>query len=139
MKRSSQVALLLMGVTSAGASAYALMPPRGCVAPEKPAAMAPGAVNPQTLAPGGAPGVQPAVQPAAPCQPSRRSYWGYRSYWSGRSYGYSSTTTQPSGRRSLFSPSRSHTSVPSVGHSGTGARGGFGSTGHSVSGHSSGT
>ena len=136
MKRSSQVALLLMGVTGAGASAYALMPPRGCVAPEKPAAMAPGAINPQTLAPGiAANGKQATV----PCEPGRRSTWTRTSYWSGRSYyGYGSSTTQPTARRSLFSPSRSHTSVPSVGHS-SGARGGFGSTGHSAGAHASGT
>jgi hypothetical protein len=139
MKRSSQVALLLMGVTSAGAATYAVMPTRNCVAPDKPAALAPGAVNPQTLAPGGAPAVAPNAQQAVPCPPSRRSSWYYRSYWSGRNYGYSSSPTQPSARRSLFSPSRTHTSVPSVGHrSGSGSRG-FGSTGHSVSGHSSGT
>ena len=135
MKRSAQVALLLMGVTGAGASAYAILPPRACTAPDKPAALAPGAVNPQTLAPG----VAPAVQPAAPCVRSRYSSWGYRSYWSSRSYSYNSSTTQPTARRSLFSPSRSHTSVPSVGRSGTGSRSGFGSTGHSVGAHSSGT
>ena len=133
MKRSSQVALLLMGVTSAGASSYALLPPRDCTAPEKAAAIAPGAINPQTLAPGGAlDGKQ-----ATPCDTSRRSSWGHRSYWSNRSYAYGSPQTQTSGRRSLFSPSTSHTSVPSVGRSG-GFRGGFGGTGHSVSAHSSG-
>lgn len=138
MKRSSQVALLLMGVTSAGASAYALMPPRGCVAPEKPAAMTPGAINPQILAPGIA---ADGKQAAAPCEPGRRSTWTRSSYWSSRSYygyGYGSSTTQPTARRSLFSPSRSHTSVPSVGH-GIGSRGGFGSTGHSAGAHASGT
>ena len=135
MKRSAQVALLLMGVTGAGASAYAVLPARECTAPDKPAAMAPGAINPQTLAPG----VAPVVQPAVPCDRSRFSSWGHRSYWSTRSYSYNSSPTQPSGRRSLFSPSRSHTSVPSVGHSGTGSHGGFGSTGHSVGAHSSGS
>ena len=136
MKRSSQVALLLMGVTSAGASAYALMPPRGCVAPEKPAALTAGAINPQILAPGA---VADGKQAAVPCEPGRRSTWTRSSYWSSRSYySYGSSSTQPTARRSLFSPSRSHTSVPSVGH-GIGSRGGFGSTGHSVSAHSSGT
>jgi len=135
MKRSSQVALLLMGVTGAGASAYALMPPRGCVAPEKPAVMAPGAVNPQILAPG----VTAAVAPAVPCEPGRRSTWTRSSYWSGRTYGYSSPRTPQTGRSILFSPSRSHTSVPSVGRSSSGSRSGFGSIGHSVSAHSSGS
>jgi len=133
MKRSAQVALLLMGVTGAGASAYALMPPRGCVAPEKPAAMAPGAINPQILAPG----VAAAAAPAVPCEPGRRSTWTRSSYWSGRSYGYSSPRTPQTGRSILFSPSRSHTSVPSVGRSGSGSRSGFGSTGHSVGAHAS--
>jgi len=136
MKRSSQVALLLMGVTTAGASAYALMPPRGCVAAEKPAATAPGAINPQVLAPGANVAAQPA---AAPCDSSRRSTWTRSSYWSNRSYSRSSSATQPrlTARTSLFSPSRSHTSVPSIGQSGSGGRAGFGSTGHSVSAHSS--
>ena len=123
-----------MGVTSAGASTYALIPPRDCAAPEKPAAMAPGALSPQTLAPG----VALDSKPAVPCDTTRRWSWGHRNYWYSRSYGYNSSPTQPSGRRGIFSPSRSHTSVPSVGHS-SGARGGFGGTGHSVGAHSSGT
>jgi hypothetical protein len=131
MKRSSQVALLLMGVTSAGASSYALMPPRECASPEKPAAVAPGAISPQTLAPS----VAPSAKPLVPCEPGHRSSWRYRSYWSSRSN--SSSPAPQSGRHSLFSPSRSHTSVPSVGHS-SGLRGGFGGTGHSVGAHSSG-
>jgi hypothetical protein len=134
MKRSSQVALLLMGVTSAGASGYALLPPRGCAATEKPAAMAPGAINPQALAPGTTLDAKATV----PCDTSRRSSWGYRSYWSSRSYAYGSSGTQPSARRSLFSPSTSHTSVPSVGSRSAGSRDGFGGTGHSVGAHSSG-
>ena len=138
MKRSAQVALLLMGVTGAGASAYAILPPRACTAPDKPVAVAPGAINPQTLTPGVAPAVAPAVTPAVPCDRSRYSSWGYRSYWSGRSYGYNSSPTQPTARRSLFSPTRSHTSVPSVGHR-SGSSSGFGSTGHSVGAHSSGS
>lgn len=134
MKRSSQVALLLLGVTGAGAASYAVMPARECVAPAKPAALAPGAINSQTLAPG----VAPRGQPAAPCERSRYSSWGHRSYWSSRSYDYSSSPAKPSGWRGLFSSSRSHTSVPSVGHS-SGSRSGFGSTGHSFGAHSSGS
>lgn len=133
MKRSAQVVLLLMGATTAGASAYALMPPRGCVAPEKPAAVAPGAINPQVLAPGVTPGAAAAV----PCEPGRRSTWTRSSYWYSRSYNSGASPAQPTARRSLFSPSRSHTSVPSVGHRGTGSRSGFGSTGHSVGAHAS--
>lgn len=128
MKRSSQVALLLIGVTSAGASAISLIPPRECTA--NPAAIAPGAISPQTLAPGIAPGVKPTV----PCEPSRRSSWTSRSYWSSRSYSNTTSPTQPSGWRSMFSRSTTHTSVPSVPRS-TGSRGGFGSFGHSVGAH----
>lgn len=141
MKRSSQVALLLMGVTTAGASSYALIPSRDCAAPNQPAAI--GAVNPQTLAPVAVGAANPA---AAPCSSNSRtsSYGGYRSsYWSSRS-NTSSSSTQASAKRSLFSPSTSHTSVPSVGRSSSSSsssssRGGFGSTGHSVSFHSSGS
>jgi hypothetical protein len=129
MKRSSQVALLLMGVTSAGASAYALFPERECTPPEKPAAIAPGAINPQTLAPG----VAKNANAAPPCTSTRRSSWGRRYYWSSRS----DQSTGPSRRSSGFSPSTSHTSVPSVGHS-SGFRGGFGSFGHSIGLHFSG-
>ena len=50
---------------------------------------------------------------------------------------YTRITPYNDGRRSLFSPSTSHTSVPSVGRS-AGSRGGFGSVGHSVGAHSSG-
>jgi hypothetical protein len=139
MKRSSQVALLLMGVTTAGASSYAFIPPRDCAASGQPAAI--GAVNPQTLAPGAAGAANPA---AAPCNSNSRSSWygsNRSSYWSSRST--SSSTTQASAKRSLFSPSTSHTSVPSVGRSSSSSssssRGGFGSTGHSVGSHSSGS
>jgi len=129
MKRSSQVALLLMGMTTAGASAYALMPSRDCVAPQAPA---PGAISPQTLAPG----VAAAAKPAAPCGSGGRSS---RTYWYSRSYSRgSSSTQQPSRRYGAFSPSQSHTSVPSVGH-GPSTHGGFGSVGHSMAAaHSSG-
>ncbi|MEP7029561.1 MAG: hypothetical protein ABI830_01365 [Pseudolabrys sp.] len=125
MKRSSQVALLLMGVTTAGATSYAFLPSRDCVAPDKPAALAPGAINPQTLAPS-----------ATPCEPNRRSS---RSYWASRSNN-NTTTTRRSGWGGWFSRSSSRTSFAPTGtrsgSSGTSSRGGFGSTGH---GHSSGS
>src|SRR5512132_377398 len=119
MKRSSQVALLLMGMTTAGASAYALLPPRDCATP--------GTISPQTLAPGTGP-----VKPFAPCESGGRSSSGSRSYWSSRSYSRgSSSTPQQSGEYSGHAPPESHTSVPSVGH-GPGTRGGFGSIGHFI-------
>jgi hypothetical protein len=137
MKRSAQVVLLLMGATSVGASAYTMLPPRGCVAPDKPAAVAPGAISPQTLTQGSETEGKAALVQQQPCHPGRRSTWTRRSYWSSRSYDYSSTNP-PTARRSIFSPSRSHTSVPSVGtRSGSGSRSGFGSTGHSVGAHAS--
>ncbi|MGA9198589.1 MAG: hypothetical protein WB037_26190, partial [Pseudolabrys sp.] len=68
MKRSSHVALLLMGVTTAGASAYALLPTRDCVGPES---TSPGAISPQAIAPGSA----AAATPVVPCESGRRS-WG---------------------------------------------------------------
>jgi hypothetical protein len=129
MKRSSQVALLLMGVAGAGASAYALFPQQDCVAPEKPAAISPGTVSPQTLAPG----VVRNANPTTPCSSTRRSYWGRRYLWSSGS----DEATRPSRRSSVFSPSTNHTSVPSVGRS-SGWRGGFGSFGHSIGLHFSG-
>src|SRR5262245_21954546 len=132
MKRSSHVALLLMGMTTAGASAYALMPSRDCAAPQAPA---PEAIAPQTLAPGTA----GSAKPVAPCTSGARSSGGSRTYWYSRSYSHgSSSTQQPPGRHGAFSPSQSHTSVPSVGH-GPSTHGGFGSTGHSMAAaHSSG-
>src|SRR5262245_5063608 len=120
-----------MGMTTAGASAYALMPSRDCVAPQP---STPGAISPQPLAPGAL------AQPAAPCTSGGRSSGSGRSYWSSRSSsrGSASAQQQPSGQYSGFSPSQSHTSVPSVGH-GPSTHGGFGSTGHSMAAaHSSG-
>jgi len=160
MKRSTQVALLLMGVTGAGAGAYALTPPRQCVA-DQPGAVtnqvAPGAITPGTLAPGARSVVTPGLAPQAaanPCPPRRRwdSSGTSRSHWYIRDTS-SSTSNQPTRRSVLFSPSRSHTSVPSVGSrsgstssprssipsGGSGMRGGFGSSGHSASAHSSGS
>jgi len=156
MKRSSQVALLLMGVTGAGAATYSLAPPRACV-PDRPAAVAPSTAVPGAASHGAmtsealAPGAASLLRPANPCPPRRRWSWGRGSDWSFRSYYDSSTPSSspstPSTRRSLFSPSTSHTSVPTVGRGsssrstgsgGSGSRGGFGSTGHSVGAHSSG-
>jgi hypothetical protein len=158
MKRSSQVALLLMGVTGAGAATYSLAPSRACVPTDRPAAVAPSTAVPGAASHGAmtsemlGPGAASLLRPANPCPPRRRWSWGRGSDWSFRSYYYdsSSPSTSPSTqttRRSLFSPSARHTSVPTVGRGsssrstgtgGSGSRGGFGSTGHSVGAHSSG-
>ena len=130
MKRSSQVALLLMGVAGVGASAYAMMPNRQeCKPPQS--AVAPGSA----VAP--LPGAQGAAQaPKDECQQRRRSWWpgsggysssssarGSRSYFSGSG----SSSVSRSGISSSSSTSRS--STPSS----TFSRGGFGSTGSSFS------
>ncbi len=59
MKRSSQVALLLMGVTGVGATGYAMTrPPANCVPQGSPAA---------TIAP-----ATPGARQAEPCPPRRQ-------------------------------------------------------------------
>lgn len=135
MKRSAQVALLLMGVGGVGAGAYALMPPRNNCVPQ--AGAQPSAVAPN---PTGAPG-------AEPCPPRRQGGIGS----SGRSY-YSSWSgsSNTSGRTSstwwgpIFGSGRSASStVPAAGRSSSAgggsfassgvARGGFGGTGHGMS------
>ena len=134
MKRSAQVALLLMGVSGVGAGAYALTPPRtNCV----PQGAPPSAV---AANPAGAPG-------AEPCPPRRqgsgiasgRSHFGS---WSGSSSSRTSSTTWSGpilGRTSTSTPTagRATSTVPAVGRSGTSSggvtHGGFGSTGHAAS------
>jgi len=121
MKRSSHVALLLMGMGSVGAGAYALSPPRNCSQPD---GAPPAAVSPAT------------GQPAQECPPRRR----WSSWSSSNSHSYSSYSSSSSpGRSSAGWFSRgSHqgtaTSViPSAGRTGGVARGGFGATGASHS------
>ena len=81
MKRSAQVALVLMGVTGTTAAGAYMMPPR----PEcKPAPAASTTLNPpQALNPGA-----PAAAAAEPCR--RRSWSGWR--WSSSGSSYSSST-----------------------------------------------
>ena len=113
MKRSSQVALLLMGVTGVGASSYALAPRRDCPPPRVPGAAAPGA--------------REFVAQAPACQPGR-SYFtshGSRGYWS-----------RPIFSSGAFESTRTVTSTATGPSSGSGpstGRGGFGSTGHGIS------
>jgi hypothetical protein len=109
-KRSSHVALLLMGTMAVGGGAYALMPRGGC----------------QPASPGMA---APAVtQPAADC--GRTGSWGggHGGYWSSRSSFFSSDT------------GTSHASSGGTPDSGSGGviRGGFGSFAHAFSAHFSG-
>jgi hypothetical protein len=116
MKRSSQVALLLAGVTAAGASAYAMMSPDDCTTLERPASVAPGGAN----------------QPQSRCSTSSRSSNSSHSYGSNHSGIWGSDVNSHSG-----SSSSSSTSHASLGGGGT-SWGGFGSTGHSFSSYSSG-
>jgi hypothetical protein len=128
MKRSSQVVLLLMGVTGVGATGYAMTrPPPNCVPPGGPAAMAP---------------ATPGLPGAEPC-PQRRSWSssgsGYRSSWTRTNS--SSGSAWPVFSRTATSATPSG-SVPLSGSASTAAprasttttqRGGFGSTASSMS------
>jgi hypothetical protein len=116
MKRSAQIGLVLMGATAVGTTSYALMP-RDCP-PNRPAA--------QQAAP-----VSGAAQPNSTQECRRRwssSSSGSRSgwYWGSRStYRSTSAATSTSVASSSYARSSGTTTV---------ARGGFGSTGHAVSG-----
>jgi hypothetical protein len=132
MKRSSQVALLLMGVTGVGATGYAMTkPPPNCVAPGGPSA---------TKAPA-AP-----VPGAEPCPPRRQWSSSGSSYssWSRTNSSYNSrssggiwpifsrtgTSATPSGSVPLAGRSATITTRSSTT---TTTRSGFGSTASSVS------
>jgi hypothetical protein len=133
MKRSAQVALVLMGVTGTTATAAYMMPPRPeCRAqPATSTTLSPPAALPQNAA-------------QEPCR--RRSYrsWGNWN-WSSRStsnrQGFSSIGRAPTSvSTALTSGSRSGTSsTTSVGSGSSTSRGGFGATGHSMSGGHSGS
>jgi hypothetical protein len=132
MKRSSQVVLLLMGVTGVGAGAYAMMPPaRQCTPAPQPGAQ-PGALAPRAS---GAPVItgtdmQGIAPPAAtPCPTSRwSSSSGGSSHWSRPIFRSSPSSTTAT--RTSVQPSRVSTPGGSV-TPGTASRGGFGSTGRS--------
>lgn len=121
MKRSSQVALLLMGVGGVGATAYAVTPARDCTAPAQQSTVASGLAATDIAA-------QPQKQAQDPC-PSRRSWSSYSSshggsHWSrpiftGR-HGTTTTSAAPVARASGSSTF------------GT-LRGGFGSIAHAFS------
>jgi hypothetical protein len=106
MKRSSQVGLLLAGVTAAGVSAYSMMGPDDCNTQERPATVA-GVPN----------------QQQSGCSSSSRS--SNSSHSSGRS------SSSSNDHASSHSSSSSSTHA-SLGGSGT-SWGGFGSIGHAFS------
>jgi hypothetical protein len=129
MKRSAQVALVLMGVTGTTAAGAYMMPPRPQCQP----------------APAATPAAPPALSgapPAAAPQPCRRRSWGPWHWNSSRSYySYDNNSSSP---RSWFPSARSSnptstsiaptTSPPSSGPSAPSTpRSGFGTTGHSIS------
>ena len=121
MKRSSHVALMLMGATAVGGTSYALSQPRAnCTAPAS------------TAAPGVTPGASGSYGQTPNAQPCRQS----SSRWH---YGSSSSYSRGSGwSRSSATPT-AVAAASSAAHSGTAvaARGGFGSTGHASGGHGS--
>jgi hypothetical protein len=121
MKRSAQVALVLMGATAVGASSYAMAPRTDCAQPNNPASRPPVAGSP----------VPP--QSNEPCRQSRR--------WGSSSGGYSGSSGSSGWRRStqVNTSSPLHSSggsIAATGHASTStavARGGFGSAGHGYS------
>jgi hypothetical protein len=129
MKRSSQIALVLMGATAVGSTSYAMMPRNECRPPAQQQTGVPVPPN-------------PAAQPE-PCRESRRSgstsSSGY-SRWgsSGSSSIWSRRSPQPTSTSTSVAMRPSGSSVPAVSsHSSsttsTASRGGFGSTGHGFS------
>jgi hypothetical protein len=131
MKRSSQVVLLLMGVSGVGAGAYAMMPARQCTPAPQPGAVAPRVPGAPVISGTDMQGVTPAVNP---CPPSRWSSGsGSGSHWSRPVFRSSSSTTAT---RTSIQPSRVSTPGSSI-SPGTASRGGFGSTGRGFSSTSS--
>jgi hypothetical protein len=134
MKRSAQVALVLMGVTGTTAAGAYMMPPRPQC--EQAPASAPGAAPPALTS-------DPKMGAAQPC---RRRNWGpWR--WSSNShsqYSYSPNNTNWSSPRSWFPSTRSSPTSTSIAPTTSGPRSsgpsapstprsGFGTTGHSIS------
>ena len=137
MKRSSQVALVLMGVTATTAAGAYMMPPRPeCRQPAASTVVNPAAALPQGATPAAAQGEQS-------CRRRRWGTWRWSSgsYYSDRSRPLFSNRAPTSVSTALSPASRSTSTGTSASRSGsTGtSRGGFGSTGHSMSGHSGGS
>ncbi len=112
MKRSSQVAVLLAGVTAAGGAGYAMMAPDDCAKQERP-----GVSSDQT---------------ATRCTTGRSSSHTYYSHGQSSFFG-SDDSSRHSSSSSSSSSSGSHASLGGGGPS----FGGFGGTGHAF--HSSGS
>jgi hypothetical protein len=147
MKRSGQVALVLMGVTGATAAGAYMLPSRPqCQAPQPaPVRDITDLGKPAVQQGVAAPGAQPAVQ-QQPCNRSSSSgSRGWHWYSHSNSYNRTTSSSRPSNSTSVgfFSgnsgsgTSSSSSSSFSSSTSST-ARGGFGSTGHAMSGHSGG-
>jgi hypothetical protein len=137
MKRSGQVALVLMGVTGATAAGAYMLPTRAeCQAPQ-PAPV-------RDIMDLGKPAVPQAAVPGAPQQPCSRSSGSSGSrgwHWYSSSSSYDRTTSQSRPSTSVAFASgggSSGSSSSSSSFSSAAARGGFGSTGHAMSGHSGG-
>ena len=140
MKRSAQVALLLGGLTVAGAGAYAMTPPRRDCLPAQPAGAgavpAPSPSGGITVVPGTTPA--PAAQPAQPCGRSRRwGSWGPSYYGGSRSsrstWPSSDRSGSPTPTRTTMAPTSRGTTRTTTTTSRSGSsRGGFGSTGRSA-------
>lgn len=132
MKRSAQVALVLMGVTGTTAAGAYMMPPRPQCEP----------------APASAPGAAPPALTSDPkmglAQPCRRRNWGSWRWSSNSSRSYYSYDNNPSSPRSWFWGTRSSPTSTSIAPTTSGPksggpsapstpRSGFGTTGHSIS------
>lgn len=132
MKRSAQVALVLMGVTGTTATAAYMMPPRPeCRAQPAAATASPAAALPQAAAPQN----EPCRRRSSSGSSGGRSSWGSWNWHYGSSSGRD--RIRPSGQPSssvstAFSSSSSGSRVNAVSSSSGSsvARGGFGSTGH---------
>jgi len=118
MKRSSQVALLLMGVSGVGAAGYAMTPSEpDCTPPAQQSSVAPGAAA-----------IRGAAQPVVnPCPPRRHytSYGrsNYNSHWSRPIFsGWGGSS--PTSNTSFVAAHSSGSSVSGI------VRGGFGSFAH---------
>jgi hypothetical protein len=115
MKRSGQVALLLMGTTAVGGTAYTLMPRESCTI-ERPAIATPGAT--------------PAVECAPRSHSSSSSGSSYRSSWS--------SSSQSLFDRDSSSSNKSTSTSSASDNGGHVTRGGFGSFAHAFTSHFSG-
>jgi hypothetical protein len=134
MKRSGQVALVLMGVTGATAAGAYMLPTR-------PECQAPPPAPVRDITDLGKPAVQ-----QQPCNRSSTSSGSRGWHWYSHSSSYgSNSSSRPSNSTSVGffsgnsgSGTSSSSSSSSSSSTSSTARGGFGSTGHAMSGHSGG-